>query len=77
MSMLSPHTVPVDRDALVDIRTVRVDPSLPQQERVADYIRQIKNLYCYLDNGVVVHISFAKTETTLEDRLVSFLKRMV
>lgn len=77
MSTLSPYVVPVDRDALVDIRTVRVDPSLPQQERVADYIRQIRNPYCYLDNGVVVHISFANTETTLEDRLVSFLKRMV
>jgi hypothetical protein len=66
----------VDRDELVDISTVRIDPSLPQEQRIKDYIRQVKNPYCYLDNGVVVHISFADTDATLEDQLLSYLKRM-
>ena len=67
---------PIDRDALVDISTVKIDPSLPRDQRIADYIRQIRNPYCYLSGGVVVHISFADTEATLEDRLLSYLQRM-
>lgn len=30
---------------LVDIRTVTVDKSLPKEERIADFVRQIKNPY--------------------------------
>ena len=67
---------PIDRDSLVDISTVKIDPDLPRDQRIADYIRQIRNPYCYLSGGVVVHISFAKTEATLEDRLLSYLQRM-
>jgi len=32
---------------LVDIREVSVDKDLPKQERIAEYIRQIKNPYRY------------------------------
>lgn len=57
-------------------RVIPTCPSLPQEQRIKDYIRQVKNPYCYLDNGVVVHISFADTDATLEDQLLSYLKRM-
>ena len=32
-----------------------------------DYIRQIKNPYCYLEGKTVVKISFADTDRTIED----------
>ena len=49
----------VNVDDLVDIQDVRVDETLPLHERAMDYIRQIKNPYCYKSNGIVVKISFA------------------
>ena len=67
----------VDRDTLVDIKAVKIDPTLPHDQRIADYIRQVKNPYCYLDDGIIVKISFAETSATLEDRLLSFLQRMI
>lgn len=36
----------IDINTLVDIREVKVNQKLPQPERVADYIKQIKNPYC-------------------------------
>ena len=36
------------------------------RERLEDYIRQIKNPYCYLSNGVIVKISFAGRDTLEE-----------
>lgn len=53
----------VDRDTLVDVEDVYIQTELPKEERIADYIRQIKNPYCYLSNGVIVKISFVGKET--------------
>lgn len=36
----------VDRSTLVDMNTVKIDASLPQKERMQEFIRQIKNPYC-------------------------------
>ena len=49
----------VNVDELVDIQDVRVDETLPPRERAMEYIRQIKNPYCYKSNGIVVKLSFA------------------
>lgn len=58
----------VDSDSLVDIRDVRIDPDLPVKERVLDYVRQMKNPYCYRCGDTVVKISFSGKKT-LEDCL--------
>ena len=49
----------VKKEDLVDISTVKINTDLPVKERVEDYIRQIKNPYCYLDHGVVVKLTFS------------------
>lgn len=58
----------VDKGALVDIAAVTLDESLPRQERIREYIRQIKNPYCYLSNGIVIKVSFAG-KRSIEDCL--------
>lgn len=62
----------INRDELVDIADVKINTDLPVEERIKDYIRQIKNPYCYLCNGVVVRISFAG-KTKLSDCLKTAL----
>jgi len=63
----------VDPDTLVDIRDVKVNAALPKRERIFDFIRQVKNPYCYKCGKMVVKVSFAETEATLEDKLESYL----
>ena len=58
----------VDRTKLVDIDLVKINTDLPVEERIRDYIRQIRNPYCYLSHGVVVKIGF-KGNRTLEECL--------
>lgn len=60
----------VDRNALVDINSVSIHRELPIKECVLDYMKQIKNPYCYLDHGMVVKISFAG-KRSLEDCIKS------
>ena len=57
------------RDSLVDIRDVVVNPALPPRERLANYIRQIKNPYLFKCGKMTVQVEFADTNESLEDRL--------
>lgn len=63
----------VNIDDLADIRDVRIDTSLPKEARVASYLEQIKNPYLYRCGDIIVRVSFADTEATLEDRLKQYL----
>lgn len=62
----------VDRANLVDISSVKIDSELPKTERIKSFISQIGNPYCYLDGDVVVGISYADTDISLEERLKSY-----
>nr|WP_314464389.1 hypothetical protein [uncultured Clostridium sp.] len=66
----------VDPDMLVDINDTKINVKLPKEERILDFIRQIKNPYCYRCGKVVVKISFSDTDATLEDRMESLLRMM-
>ena len=63
----------VDPADLIDIRDVTVNTSLPKEERLLDYLGQIKNPYCFKHGKTVVKVSFADTDATLEDRLEKYL----
>ena len=49
------------------VREVTVKTDLPKAERMLDFIRQIRNPYCYRHGKYVVKVSYADTDITLED----------
>lgn len=63
-----------DLDSLKDIQDVTIHTELPKKERIQDYIRQIGNPYCYRNGKYVIKTSFADTEVTLEERMLSYLR---
>ena len=65
------HTV--DREALVDIREIQINKKLPREQKFEDFLRQIRNPYCYRCGKLVVKVSFSDTDATLEDRLEHYL----
>ncbi|WP_242971344.1 DUF6870 family protein [Blautia sp. An46] len=66
----------VGRETLVERSTVKLDPGLSREERILSFIEQIKNPYCYLDDGVVLKISFINTDVTLEERLEEYVRNL-
>ena len=54
---------------LVDIREVTVDKSMPRDERVAEFVRQIRNPYHFRCGKFVVTARFAEDGPTLEECL--------
>jgi len=54
---------------LIDIRTVSVDRELPKQERITEFIRQIKNPYHFKCGKFIIKARFAENGPPLEDCL--------
>jgi len=59
----------VDRSKLQNLDQVRIDTSLPCEQRVKSFVEQIGNPYCYLDGDVVVSLGFSDTGVCLKDQL--------
>ena len=61
---------------LVDIRDVKIDRSLPSEERIKSFIEQIKNPYQFKVGDTVVKVSFANTQNTITDNFINMIATM-
>jgi len=62
----------VDPSTLVDLRDVVINTDLARDERLIDFVKQIKNPYCYKHGKAIIKVTHADTEASLEDRLESY-----
>lgn len=62
----------VSKESLVDIKDVKIDRNLSREDRISDYIKQVKNPYCVQCNGIIVKMNFSQSGETLEDKLASY-----
>lgn len=65
-----------DLDDLVDIREVHIREELPKEERIADFIEQIKNPYLFRCGDIVVECVFSQKEATFADRLKQYMRML-
>ena len=61
------HTI--SSPAGMSLRDVSTDQSLPKEERIAEFIRQIKNPYCFRCGKFTVQAQFADNGVSLADYL--------
>lgn len=61
-------------DLLADIREVSVDKNLPKEERINEFVRQIKNPYRFKCGKFVVNAKFSADGVSLEDCLQGILR---
>ena len=69
MKNVDPRTV--DKSTLLDRSKVRINPDVPTEQRIREWIEQLGNPYIYLDGGVVVKLSFSEKGASIEDRINS------
>ena len=58
---------------LVDIRSVRIDAALSQEEKIRSFVEQVKDPYRFKVGDVVVNVSYSGGNTTLNDRFVEMM----
>lgn len=58
----------VKPEDVVDIQQIKIDEGLSQQERRREFIRQVKNPYCFRVGKVIVKASYSGNGVSLNDR---------
>ncbi|MGI6498959.1 MAG: DUF6870 family protein [Oscillospiraceae bacterium] len=59
----------VEPGELTDIRNIKVDKTLPRDARIAEFLRQIGNPYCFRCGKYIVKANFSQSGSSLEDCL--------
>lgn len=63
----------VEIESLVDIKDIKIDTNLPKEERIEDFIKQIKNPYCFRYGDLIIKISNQEPFERFEEKLKSYL----
>ena len=73
MAAIQNTSLPSAGVPLADIRDVSVDQTLPKEERIVEFLRQIKNPYCFRCGKFTVRAKYADNGVSLEDCLKQIL----
>ena len=66
----------VDPETLVDVTTIKIDENLSKEERKSEYLKQVKNPYCFRVGDVVVKNVYSTNGVTLQDRFEQFARTL-
>ena len=66
----------VDPATLVDVNTIELDESLSPEERAVEFLRQVKNPYCFRVGDMIVKNVYAKNGVTLREWFEQFARTL-
>jgi len=66
----------VDPETLVDVTTINIPEGLSKEERVAEFLRQVKNPYCFRVGDMIVKNVYSEDGVSLEERFRQFARTL-
>ncbi len=66
----------VDKNQLVDLNSVVIDESRPVKERMASFVQQIGNPYCFRVGDVAVKVVYKENGPTFQQNLEDMLMNL-
>ncbi len=66
----------INVENLMDISSVKIDDTLSKEEKIKQFLKQIKNPYLCKCGDMIIHSVFSDTDVTLEERVKQYLKMM-
>jgi hypothetical protein len=57
---------------LVDISNIEIDTTLDKKRRIQNFIRDIKNPYCFRCNNTIVKVSFCSEGSSFQELLQNY-----
>lgn len=64
----------VDKSTLVDLNTVIIDESLPVSDRLASFVEQIRNPYCFRVGNIAVKVKYKENGPTFQQNFEDLLR---
>ena len=72
-TMQTTDILTLSADTLVDINDVVVNKELSKKERISEFIKQIKNPYCFKCGDFIVKARYTNNGLSMEDCLQSVI----
>ena len=66
----------VNPECLVDVTQIKFDDSLLLMERAAEFVKQVKNPYCFRVGDMVVKNVYSSDGISLKDRFEQFARTL-
>lgn len=66
----------VDPETLVDVTQIKIDENLSKEERVKEFLRQVKNPYCFRVGKMIVKNVYSNDGVSLRDRFEQFARTL-
>ena len=66
----------VDPETLVDVTQIVIPEGLSKEERVKEYLRQVKNPYCFRVGKMVVKNVYSNDGVSLQERFEQFARTL-
>ncbi len=66
----------VNPETLVDVTTIKIPEGLSKEERVAEFLRQVKNPYCFRVGDMIVKNVYSEDGVSLEERFRQFARAL-
>lgn len=66
----------VDPDSLVDVTGIFINDEAAKEERVAEFVKQVRNPYCFRVGDMVVKNVYSSDGISLKDRFEQFARTL-
>lgn len=66
----------VEPESLVDIKNITIDATLPREKRIAEFMKMIKNPYCFRVGKIIVGVGYSDDGVSFEQRMESYLQTL-
>lgn len=64
----------IDKSHLVDLNSIHIDDTAPVPERVASFLEQIRNPYCFRIGDVAVKVKYKSDGPTFQQNFEDLLR---
>ena len=64
-------------DTLEHIENVKINTDLPVEERMMEFVRQIKNPYFFRCGKLIVQVEYSDTDKTINECLKEFIESQI
>lgn len=64
-------------EKIVEIEKVEIDTSLPKEEKIEKFVKEIRNPYRFKVGDIIVNVAFDENGLTLQDKMMQYFRMIM
>lgn len=64
-------------EKIVEIEKVEIDTSLSKEEKIEEFVKEIRNPYRFKVGNIIVNVAFNENGLTLQDKMMQYFRMIM